>query len=562
MRNYWSSAPVGATWRRMLAPPAVLGVVIALAAGASASPQAASRPDAFAPGAVAIRPASGPWADLPGSPLRGRAGPLAVRAGRRMIGRGGSGGTVRAAHTSALAPASAHAVSSWGQAIEVPGLAALNAGGNAGVAEVSCTAAGDCAAVGSYRDSDRHDQGFVDGEWHGHWGQAREMPGLGALNKGGQAIVWSVSCASPGNCAAGGFYRDRHRHYQGFVAVERHGHWGQAIEVPGLGALNKGGEAAVAWVSCGSVGDCAAGGYYRDRHRHSQGFVAVERHGHWGRAIEVPGLGALNKGEDAGVDAVACASPGNCTVGGFYRDHHRHYQGFLAAERHGRWGRAIEVPGLGALNQGYAGVTAVGCASAGNCAAGGYFANDVVLRDIGGLFLVGERGGRWRKAVAMSADGAPSSISCTSAGNCVAGGQAACENCYFFVGDAFVAQERAGRWGSVGSIPGLRKLEHYVDPEIAGSWANSVACTSAGNCAAGGGYEYKNHDHGFVAVERNGVWAKAIEVPGLEALNAGRGGAGVMDLSCGSVGDCAAGGYYRDSDQHYQGFVAVERNGA
>src|SRR5712691_862844 len=506
MRNYWSSAPVGATWRRMLVPSAVLGVVIALAAGASASPQAASRPDAFAPGAVAIRPASGPWADLPGSPLRGRAGPLAVRAGRRMIGRGGSGGTVRAAHTSALAPASAHAVSSWGQAIEVPGLAALNAGGNAGVAEVSCTAAGDCAAVGSYRDSDRHDQGFVDGEWHGHWGQAREMPGLGALNKGGQAIVWSVSCASPGNCAAGGFYRDRHRHYQGFVAVERHGHWGQAIEVPGLGALNKGGEAAVAWVSCGSVGDCAAGGYYRDRHRHSQGFVAVERHGHWGRAIEVPGLGALNLG--------------------------------------------------------YAGVTAVGCASAGSCAAGGYFANDVVLRDIGGLFLVGERGGRWRKAVAMSADGAPSSISCTSAGNCVAGGQAACENCYFFVGDAFVAQERAGRWGSVGSIPGLRKLEHYVDPEIAGSWANSVACTSAGNCAAGGGYEYKNHDHGFVAVERNGVWAKAIEVPGLEALNAGRGGAGVMDLSCGSVGDCAAGGYYRDSDQHYQGFVAVERNGA
>src|SRR5712691_8508764 len=153
MRNYWSSAPVGATWRRMLAPPAVLGVVIALAAGASASPQAASRPDAFAPGAVAIRPASGPWADLPGSPLRGRAGPLAVRAGRRMIGRGGSGGTVRAA----LSPASAHAVSSWGQAIEGPGLAALNAGGDAGVAEVSCTGAGDCAAGGSYRDSHRHD---------------------------------------------------------------------------------------------------------------------------------------------------------------------------------------------------------------------------------------------------------------------------------------------------------------------------------------------------------------------------------------------------------------------
>ena len=29
--------------------------------------------------------------------------------------------------------------------------------------------------------------------------------------------------------------------------------------------------------------------------------MAVERHGRWGTAIEVPGLAALNKGGDAGV---------------------------------------------------------------------------------------------------------------------------------------------------------------------------------------------------------------------------------------------------------------------
>ena len=58
---------------------------------------------------------------------------------------------------------------------------------------------------------------------------------MAALNKGGFVGVVSVSCASPGNCAAGGRYSDRHGNQQGFVAVERHGRWGTAIQVPGLG---------------------------------------------------------------------------------------------------------------------------------------------------------------------------------------------------------------------------------------------------------------------------------------------------------------------------------------
>ena len=37
------------------------------------------------------------------------------------------------------------------------------------------------------------------------------------------------------------------------------------------------------------------------------------------------------------------------------------------------WGTAVEVPGTAALNTGDAKVTTVSCASAGNCAAGGYY---------------------------------------------------------------------------------------------------------------------------------------------------------------------------------------------
>ena len=146
--------------------------------------------------------------------------------------------------------------------------------------------AGDASAIGAARPA-------------GSWGRAIEVPGLGALNKGGNAGVLSVSCASAGNCAAGGVYRDRRGHQQGFVASQRHGRWGTAIEVPGLG------NAGVLSVSCASAGNCAAGGdYWVDRRGHVQGFVASQRHGRWGTAIEVPGLGALNKGRFARVLSV------------------------------------------------------------------------------------------------------------------------------------------------------------------------------------------------------------------------------------------------------------------
>ena len=63
----------------------------------------------------------------------------------------------------------------------------------------------------------------------GSWGRAIEVPGLGPLDKGGYARVESVSCVSAGNCAAGGDY-SHHRpgpaavkRSQGFVVVERNG---------------------------------------------------------------------------------------------------------------------------------------------------------------------------------------------------------------------------------------------------------------------------------------------------------------------------------------------------
>ena len=108
----------------------------------------------------------------------------------------------------------------------------------------------------------------------GSWGRAIQVPGLAALNTGGDAEVASVSCASAGNCAAGGDYSDGDAQ-QGFVAVERDGRWHTAIEVPGLAALNIGRDAYM-WVRCRAPrrASCAAvGGDYVDGDGQGQGFV-------------------------------------------------------------------------------------------------------------------------------------------------------------------------------------------------------------------------------------------------------------------------------------------------
>ncbi|HUK62889.1 MAG TPA: hypothetical protein VLV15_06135, partial [Dongiaceae bacterium] len=209
----------------------------------------------------------------------------------------------------AVVPASFAAALSalaWPDAFEVPGTAALNAGGDARVVSVSCAAVGECAAVGRYNDGSGT-QAFVVDETSGVWGDAVEVPGTAALNSGGDARVVSVSCGAVGECAAVGRYKDGSGNFHVFVVDETSGVWGDAVEVPGTAALNSGGSASVDSVSCGAVGECAAGGSYMDDLGAGHAFVVSEKSGVWGNAVEVPGTAALNTGGVAELVSVACS---------------------------------------------------------------------------------------------------------------------------------------------------------------------------------------------------------------------------------------------------------------
>jgi hypothetical protein len=113
-------------------------------------------------------------------------------------------------------------------------------------------------------------------EVNGTWRTAIEVPGTATLSQGRGAWLDSVSCASAGNCSAGGWYNVGSGHQQAFVVNEVNGTWRTAIEVPGTASLNQGGNAQVASVSCASAGNCSAGGGYMDSSGHRQAFVVRE----------------------------------------------------------------------------------------------------------------------------------------------------------------------------------------------------------------------------------------------------------------------------------------------
>jgi hypothetical protein len=277
----------------------------------------------------------------------------------------------------------------WGRAIRVP---ARNKNGSV---VVSCASAGNCLAGWG--------TSFVARERNGHWGRPIAVPGLSALGTG--AAITSVSCTSAINCAVGGDYEASHG-AEVFVASERKGRWSKAIEIPGFTALNQEGFGDLVSVSCASAGNCVAGGSYAAPADFAGGayeaFVASERHGRWGKAIEVPGIPPPSTGicePDSSacvagqVTSVSCAPGGHCAVGGWYDTTQIAGEvAFVASYENGRWGKVMQIPGLESLDTAKSSqVNSVSCTPSGSCAADGSYS-------LGQAFVVDENNGTWGQA--------------------------------------------------------------------------------------------------------------------------------------------------------------------
>jgi hypothetical protein len=346
------------------------------------------------------------------------------------------------------------------------------------------------------------------------------------------------------------------------AAVPR-GHWGGARQISLAGLKTSSNpEASVTQLSCSSPGDCTAAGQYDDDTGSRQVFVAAEAGGVWGKALPVPHLSDLNASGSAAVNALSCAAPGDCALGGRYEDGNGVSQAFVADSVRGRWGDAHALTTVSA-GQLIAEVTSLSCAKAGDCAAGVTLPVTVALAGggtelIGEAFVANEHGGTWSapqpvKGIPAGQRSDISSVSCWSTGNCMAGGS-------FFNGHghALLVAEIGGSWRDGIEVPGISDLPGFSSSDNA--QVLSVSCPGAGACTASGTYpDGTDALQSFVTRQASGTW-RTQSVPGSLSLNKPGGDTSPV-VSCGAPGDCGLVSPYPQDSQHQRIFAAAETGG-
>src|SRR5262252_34745 len=179
---------------------------------------------------------------------------------------------------------------------------------------VSCPASGNCELTGTDADVNGQIQAYAQQTNSGGQEAIQSLTSSTVLNVGGTALTNSVSCASDGNCVVVGHYTDATGRWQPFFAEESGGTWQGASTVPGIAALDVGHFSDLQSVSCPSPGNCAALGFYTDASGNGQPFTADEVDGTWGSAAKLPGQ--PGQGHFFPQSTVSCWSAGNCATGG------------------------------------------------------------------------------------------------------------------------------------------------------------------------------------------------------------------------------------------------------
>lgn len=429
---------------------------------------------------------------------------------------------------------SPHASVAWARAITLRSAPALRIkSGEANLLSLSCSSVGNCSAVGGYALDVNHSRAIVVDEQDGRWGNVEALRGLSARGEGINTAAFAVSCPSTGNCSAGGTYSVGAYQLLIFVANERDGVWGRARTIPDVGALETGDFATLSTISCATSGNCSAGGEFAGVGG-SRAYVLDEVRGTWGSIHPVSGPPAYSMVGSV-LSSISCSSPGDCSAVGSNPKGSHGLPFFAVNETNGVWGRAEEVRGLAALSPGgsdYEG--SLSCGSAGDCGARGiYRAGTGVTQS----FLVVERHGVWGRAFnipgIVALDGRHieqlSSISCGAPGDCSAGGA-------YGNGSherAFLVNEVNGRWGTPMSIPGLAALNRGLFTSV-----DRISCSSSDDCGVIGSYSGKGgYSQSFALNETNGTWGVATKI-GASSFP-GAVGAQTNAISCASSSGCS-----------------------
>jgi hypothetical protein len=367
----------------------------------------------------------------------------------------------------------------------------------------------------------------------------------------GQSFLLGVACPERGDCVAGGYYTDKAGNSEAAVVAQSRGHWARAVEVALPAGASPVQNARVNSVACTGAGDCVAVGLYYSKIGSDHGFAVTERRGRWGRAVSIgspPGGG----GRHSNLQAVACASPGNCTAVGDYRIGSV-LQAMRVRETSGRWGRPAElVMPSDADADPIAYMTGIACPRPADCVAVGYYGS-TATEDQAAVAVV-ETAGVWHRGTEVApASRTPGhgaeleSVSCGPAA-CLAAGT----NTSSDPRDSLAVAESAGHWS--------RPVAMTSGPVTSsGDGASPISCSSPGRCYAavtsaflpGGGFTPTPIPAGTpVLLELSWSGRQWVAAPAaVQPAHAGLGGPSFDAVGCAADDYCVAVGADSTSGQ-------------
>jgi hypothetical protein len=319
--------------------------------------------------------------------------------------------------------------------LELPANALVN-GQDAAVRSLDCPSAGNCSAVGNYLDDNAvapQDEGFVAIEINGSWRRAAVIDIAGSVNFNPFVAMSQIDCASNGRCVAVGSYINADDVTEGLLVDEDADVWahGEALALPPNASAFAG--ATLSEVTCVKNSSCAVFGSYYSRSGAIEAMSANQTHDVWGRAVDL----VMPANADAnphvflyGFEGIACASSGNCSVGGQYQASNGDYEGFLDNESNGTWSTAQELSlPSGARSAGKnGGVVALACPAVGQCRASGAYLDAsnlyqaVVVTEVDGVWQTGLKVVLPGSASSVGVDGGIYSLICASPSSCVGAG--------------------------------------------------------------------------------------------------------------------------------------------
>lgn len=282
---------------------------------------------------------------------------------------------------------------------------------------ISCPAASDCWAVGSYNKSGAKN---VVLHWNGKRWSSAKVPQPGGHGSGAVNLLDGVACTSRSNCWAVGVFTGRSA---GFLNQTLHWNGRRWSEVS---APNPGGTTSTAFnslegVACVSRSDCWAAG---DIETSAYFNVVLHWNGKKWSRTKVPQPGGSSGGNLA---SISCASASSCIAVGDFNTSGGASLNEALSWRGKKWVRdRTPQPGGRAFDQQNQ-LTGVSCTSQTSCWAVGYFARGLSAANLSEALRF--NGTKWRRVTTPQPGGRetgddtePMGVYCASASSCRAVG--------------------------------------------------------------------------------------------------------------------------------------------